>query len=77
MRKRGTSKHYVYTTPSKKAIQKVKDKVKVKTYRSTRYQDLETLIRSLNRSLRGWVNYSRYGVSKGVFSAVGYHAWAG
>ena len=28
-------KHYVYTTPSHKAIQKVKDKVKTKTYRST------------------------------------------
>jgi RNA-directed DNA polymerase len=39
MRKRGTNKHYVYTTPSKKAIQKVKDKVKAKTYRSTRHQD--------------------------------------
>jgi RNA-directed DNA polymerase len=75
MRKRGTNKHYVYTTPSKKAIQKVKDKVKVKTYRSTRHQDLETLIRSLNRSLRGWANYFRYGVSKAVFSAVDYHAW--
>jgi RNA-directed DNA polymerase len=75
MRKRGTNKHYVYTTPSTKAIQKVKDKVKAKTYRSTRHQDLETLIRSLNRSLRGWANYFRYGVSKAVFSAVDYHAW--
>ena len=36
MRKRGTSKHYVYTKPSKKAIQSIKDKVKAKTYRSTR-----------------------------------------
>ena len=27
MRKRGTQKHYVYTVPSKKAIQAVKDKV--------------------------------------------------
>ena len=75
MRKRGTQKYYVYTTPSKKAIQKVKDKVKVKTYRSTRHQDLDKLILSLNRSLRGWANYFRYGVSKAVFSAVDYHAW--
>ena len=27
MRKRGTSKHYIYTVPSKKAIQAIKDKV--------------------------------------------------
>jgi RNA-directed DNA polymerase len=74
-RKRGTTKHYVYTTPSNKAIQKVKDKVKTKTYRSTRHQDLDTLILSLNRSLRGWANYFRHGVSKAVFSAVDQHAW--
>ena len=75
MRKRGTQKYYVYTTPSTKAIQKVKDTVKAKTYRSTRHQDLDKLILSVNRSLRGWANYFRYGVSKAVFSTVDYHAW--
>ena len=53
MRKRGTSKHYVYTKPSKKAIQAVKDKVTVKTYRSTLYQEPEVLIQSINQTLRG------------------------
>src|SRR6266705_1967400 len=47
MRKRGTSKYYVYTTPSRKAIQAIRDKVKAKTYRSTRYMDLDELITSL------------------------------
>src|SRR6188768_3232927 len=47
-RKRGTTKHYVYTRPSKKAIQAVKDKVRAKTHRSTRNQDLGQLITSLN-----------------------------
>jgi RNA-directed DNA polymerase len=75
LRKRGTSKHYVYTQPSKKAIQAIKDKVKTKTYRSTLYQDLDELLRSLNRMLAGWANYFRYGVSKAVFSAVDSHAW--
>jgi len=75
LRKRGTSKHYVYTKPSKKAIQAIKDKVKTKTYRSTLYQDLDELLRSLNRMLAGWANYFRYGVSKAVFSAVDSHAW--
>ena len=40
-RKRGTQKRYVYTKPSKKAIQSIKDKVSEKTYRSTRHQDLD------------------------------------
>jgi RNA-directed DNA polymerase len=75
MRKQGTSKHYVYTKPSKKAIASIKDKVKAKTYRSTRHQDLDELILSLNRSLAGWANYFRHGVSKDVFNAVDYFAW--
>jgi RNA-directed DNA polymerase len=75
MRKRGTNKRYVYTKPSKKSIQKVKDKVTAKTYRSTRHQDLAELILGMNRSLRGWANYFRHGVSKDVFSAVDNHAW--
>jgi len=74
-RKRGTQKWYVYTRPSKKAIQSIKDKVSEKTYRSTRHQDLDELLRSLNMSLAGWANYFRHGTSKATFSAVDYHAW--
>jgi RNA-directed DNA polymerase len=76
LRKRGTNKHYVYTKPSKKAIQAIKDKVKAKTYRATRQQDLDKLITSLNRMLKGWANYFRFGVSKAVFGAVDSHAWS-
>jgi RNA-directed DNA polymerase len=75
MRKRGTQKYYVYTRPSRKAIQSVKDKVAAMTYRSTRHMGLDELIASLNRSLRGWANYFRHGVSKAIFDAVDHHAW--
>ncbi|HZI73822.1 MAG TPA: reverse transcriptase domain-containing protein, partial [Gemmatimonadales bacterium] len=75
MRKRGTSRHYVYTKPSRKAIQAIKDKVKAKTYRSTRHMGLDELITSLNRSLAGWANYFRYGVSKAAFSAIDHFTW--
>jgi RNA-directed DNA polymerase len=75
MRKRGTQKHYVYTRPSRKAIQAIKDKVTAKTYRSTRHMGLDELITSLNRSLAGWANYFRYGVSKAIFDAIDHHAW--
>jgi RNA-directed DNA polymerase len=74
-RKRGTQKHYVYTKPSRKAIQAVKDKVKAKTYRSTRHMAPDELITSLNRLLAGWANYFRYGVSKAVFNAIDSLAW--
>jgi RNA-directed DNA polymerase len=49
--------------------------VKAKTYRSTRHQGLDELITSLNRSLAGWANYFRYGVSKAAFSAVDHFTW--
>ena len=75
MRKRGTSKLYVYTMPSKKAIQAVKDKVTVKTYRATLNQDSAALIQGVNKTLGGWANYYRHGVSKAVFSAIDSHAW--
>jgi RNA-directed DNA polymerase len=73
--KRGTQKHYVYTRPSKKAIQAIKDKVKAKTYRSTRHLDPDELILSLNRTLAGWAIYFRHGVSSRAFSHVDDHAW--
>jgi len=75
MRKRGTSKYYVYTKPSRKAIQAIKDKVKARTYRSTRHKDLDELITSLNRSLAGWANYFRHGVPKATFSAIDAFTW--
>jgi len=76
MRKRGTSKYHVYTTPSKKAIASIKDKVKAKTYRSTRHMNLDEVILGLNRALAGWATYFRHGVSKAVFNAVDYFAWS-
>jgi RNA-directed DNA polymerase len=75
MRKRGTSKRYVYTIPSKTAIQAARDKVSAKTYRSTRNQSPQALIQGINRFLAGWANYFRHGVSSAVFHALDHHAW--
>ncbi len=75
MRKRGTSKHYVYTRPSRKAIQAVKDKVAVKTYRAARNQDLAALLQGVNETLAGWAGYFRHGVSSRAFRTVDAYAW--
>ena len=75
MRKRGTQKYYVYTRPSRKAIQSIKDKVSDRRTGQPATWALDELIASLNRSLAGWANYFRHGVSKAVFSAVDSHAW--
>jgi RNA-directed DNA polymerase len=75
MRKRGTQKHHVYTMPSKISNRSIKDKVRAKTYRSTRQSNLRELLISLNQTLRGWAKYFRYGVSEDVFGAVDSYAW--
>lgn len=75
MRKRGTVKSYVYTVPSKKAIASIKDKVRTRTSRSTLHMSLADLLASLGRTLRGWANYFRHGVSKTVFNAIDSYAW--
>ena len=75
-RKRGTTKRYVYTVPSPKAIQSIKDRVSAATYRSTLNQDFDLLLRRLNRMLVGWANYFRHGVSKKTFNAIDSHAWS-
>jgi RNA-directed DNA polymerase len=75
MRKRGTSKSYVYTVPSAKAIAAITEKVRARTARSTLHHDLGDLLARLNRSLQGWANYFRHGVSKRTFAKVDHHAW--
>jgi RNA-directed DNA polymerase len=74
-RKRGTQKQCVYTTPSKKAVQAAKDKVRQKTRRSTLHLSLAGLITSLNQTLRGWATYFRHGVSSRAFHHLDNHAW--
>jgi RNA-directed DNA polymerase len=75
MRKRGTQKRYVYTVPSKAAVQAARKKVSARTYRSTRNQDPASLIAGINRFLAGWAGYYRHGVSSAVFAALDRHAW--
>ncbi len=66
-RKRGTSRYYVYTYPSRKAVKAVTVKVKAICRRSIN-QPLQILIRQLNPALRGWCAYFRPGVSAATFA---------
>ena len=61
-RKKGTTRRFVYTFPSKKALPAVKDKV-----RTLCRQDVNLpleVLHWLNRMLRGWTAYFRFGVSQ-------------
>ena len=72
-RKRGTQKRVVYTYPSQRAFQRIKEKVRSHTHRSS--LTLHELIKTLSPKLRGWCSYFRYGVSKQTFSALGAYVW--
>ena len=73
-RKRGTGKRFVYTYPSKKALASVKAKVRSMT-RGATDNALDILLHRLNRLLRGWTNYFRYGVSKATFGYLRAFTW--
>jgi RNA-directed DNA polymerase len=74
--KRGTSKTYVFTFPSAKAMRSMRDRTRELTKsRSTLYMDLDEVLLRLSRSLRGWANYFRHGSSSRHFQQIDYHAW--
>ncbi|MFG1955395.1 group II intron reverse transcriptase/maturase [Micromonospora sp. NPDC048830] len=74
--KRGSHKTYVFTYPSRKAMRAVRDRTRECTQnRSTLYRDLDEILLTLGRSLRGWANYFRHGSSSRHFQQVDYHAW--
>jgi len=73
-RKRGTSRCYVYTYPSHKAVKAVTGKVKARC-RQNLNLPLETLLRQLNPVLRGWTAYFRPGVSSIAFGYLRAFTW--
>ena len=72
--KRGTGKHYVYVYPSKKALAAVMAKVKTICRRSINLT-LEVLLHHLNRMLRGWTAYFKYGCSNATFCYLRSYLW--
>ena len=73
-RKRGTSQHFLYTYPSKKALLSVTARVRTLTRRA-KNRTLPELLRRLNPVLRGWAAYFCHGVSKRTFDYLGHFAW--
>src|SRR5256885_4203170 len=73
-RKQGTGKYYVYVYPAKKALAAVMAKVKAWCRQNTNLP-LKVLLIHLNRMLRGWTAYFKYGCSNATFSYLSYYAW--
>ena len=73
-RKRGTSKHYVYTFIDDRPVRSLKDKIRALTPRTSQ-QDTEYVLTRLNQVMHGWANYFRHAVAKNVFAMLDNFAW--
>lgn len=73
-RKRGNQRRYIYTWPSRQALDSVKSKIRALT-RMGRNLSLDVLLYRLNPVLRGWTNYFRHGVSKRTFGYLRAFVW--
>ena len=73
--KRGSAKRFVYTWPSKRALARVKARVRTIT-RQGMNAPLAHLLRQLNAVLRGWTAYFRHGSSKATFGYLHQFTWS-
>jgi RNA-directed DNA polymerase len=74
-RKPGTTRHYVYTYPAKKALRAIMAKVKTLCRQVGTNQPLDALLARLNLAVRGWCAYFRPGVSYATFSYLSHYLW--
>jgi len=71
---RGSTRRYVYTYPSRKALAAVKAKVRAITGQTTN-QPLQVVLHRLNWVLRGWATYFRHGASAKTFAYLDAFTW--
>lgn len=64
-----------YMMPSKKAMKKVKDAIRVITCRKSAYEGLEQKVEKLNPLIRGWRNYFQHGNSTRRFKQLDEYVW--
>ena len=66
---KGRDKRYLNILPSKKAVARLRDRIREKT-RSGYKEPLPKVIEEINVMLRGWANYFRYGYPRKTFRDV-------
>ena len=68
----GSYRHICFLArwPSRKAMRHARDRLRQLTARSRLRVDVETIVQDVNRFLRGWVGYFRYGNSARMFDKI-------
>jgi RNA-directed DNA polymerase len=73
--RRGTGAHvFVARWPSQKAVQHARDRVRFLTMRARLVAPVEQVVAEVNRFLRGWTGYFRYGNSATTFDKIRQYA---
>jgi RNA-directed DNA polymerase len=68
-----TTKNYTAIKASEDAIRKEKEKISEMTNKKNCYKQLSTVIKELNRQMRGWCEYFRLGYPSDTFSKINFH----
>jgi RNA-directed DNA polymerase len=68
--------HFLARWPSRQAMQHARDRVRELTTRERLLLPVEEVVQDLNRFLRGWAGYFRYGNSAVAFDQINQHAYA-
>ena len=64
---------YLNVTPSKKAVKREREKLRQMTSKANGWKPIPDLIEELNRHLRGWANYFRFGYPREAFDQINRH----
>jgi group II intron reverse transcriptase/maturase len=70
------SRHFCFLArwPSRQAMQRARDRIRELTARTRLLRDVDDVVQDLNRFLRGWSGYFRYGNSARQFNKISYYA---
>jgi len=68
-----SGKRYLNVEPSKKSVQKERDRINALTDRRQGCTPLPRLIERLNRHLKGWANYFSYGYPRKAHGKIDWH----
>ena len=68
--RQGRPRRYLNVQPSRKAVARMRQKLRNQTNHKQCFKPLPRLIEETNGGLRGWANYFRFGYPRGAFRAI-------